>query len=528
MSRFTLVATSIAAALLLAGCCEPLPPKPTTPEPLAEEPAEIDAAGEVMTAPVEIPFVLLPSESSKTVSLKFVFETGSSEDPADKAGIGALTARSMAAGGTKSLTYPELVEKLYPMATSIDVHVGRDMTVFSGRVHKDLLWDYYEIVRDVLIAPRLEQKDFERVREQQRTYIAKTLRGNDDEELGKAALARGMYDGHQYKHPPQGTEAGLAATTLDGVKAHRQANLCGSRLTVGIAGAIPEGFEERVREDMKRLPTGCAGPATLSTPPTAEGREVLIVDKPSAEATAISIGFPIAVRRGDADYPALKLVEAFFGQHRTFSGVLQKSLRVERGFNYGNYAYVEHFEQEGWQRIPATNTARRQQYFSIWIRPVKEADKHFALRLALYELDQLVSKGITQEDLDRTRAFMKRYYLTFAQTEELQLGYALDENYYGHQKPYLDMLSESLDALTLEDVNAAIEKHLTSKNLFIGVVTKNATDFKQALVDDVESPVTYVAEKPEHVTEQDAIVKSWKLNIDADKITVIGVNDIFE
>jgi len=528
MTRFLFtLASSAAAALLLAGCCEPLPPKPTTPEP--PPPAEdVDVEGEVLTAPPEIPFVLLPSDSSKTVSLKFVFETGSSEDPEDKAGLGMLTARLMAEGGTESLTYPELIDKLFPLAAAIDVQVGRDLTVFSGRVHQERLDEYYELIRDVLVAPRLEQKDLERVREQQRTYIAKTLRGNDDEELGKAALAWEMWDGHPYKHPPQGTESGLEATTLADVKQHRESTLCGSRLTVGIAGAIPEGFADRVREDMQRLPADCAEQGALSATPEASGREVLIVDKPSAEATAISIGFPIAARRGDADYPALKLIEAYFGQHRTFSGVLQKSLRVDRGFNYGNYAYVEHFEQEGWQRIPATDIGQRQQYFSIWIRPVKEADKHFALRLALYELDRLVKDGISQEDLERTRAFMKRYYLTFAQTEELQLGYALDDRWYGQEEPYLDMLFAGIDALTAEDVNAVIKKYLTSKDLFVGVVTKDAAAFKKALAGDVESKVTYTAEKPKRVTEQDAIVQKWKLGIPEKNITIIGVNDIFK
>lgn len=528
MSRFSFaLILAAAAALLLAGCCEPLPPKPTTPEPLPLE-EEIEAESEVLTPEVEIPLVLLPSDSSKTVSLRFAFETGSAEDPTDKAGLGMLTARLMAEGGTESLTFPELIEKLFPMAAEIGLGVDRDQTVFFGRVHVEKLDEYYELIRDVLIAPRLEQQDFERVREQQRTYIAKTLRGNDDEELGKATLAWEMYAGHPYRHPPQGTEAGLAAITLDDVEQHRERTLCGSRLTVGIAGAIPDGFADRVREDMRQLPAVCGDVEELPEPPTAAGREVLIVDKPSAEATAISIGFPIAARRGSEDYPALKLIEAYFGQHRTFSGALQKSLRVERGFNYGNYAYVEHFEQEGWQRIPATNTARRQQYFSIWIRPVKEADKHFALRLALYELDRLVRDGITQEDLERTRAFMKRYYLTFAQTEELQLGYAIDDRYYGHDEPYLDMLFAGLDALTADGVNEVIEKYLTADDLFIGLVTKHGTAFKKALAADAESPVTYVAKKPAHVVEQDEVVKSWKLDIPEKNISIIGVNDIFE
>ena len=34
-----------------------------------------------------------------------------------------------------------------------------------------------------------------------------------------------------------------------------------------------------------------------------------------------------------------------------------------------------------------TNIGRRQQHFSIWIRPVRDQDKHFVLRMAIGELD---------------------------------------------------------------------------------------------------------------------------------------------
>jgi zinc protease len=258
------------------------------------------------------------------------------------------------------------------------------------------------------------------------------------------------------------------------------------------------------------------------------GREVLLVDKPSAGSTAISIGFSIDGRRGQDDYAALKLIEAYFGQHRTFSGVLQKSLRVKRGFNYGNYAYCEHFVQEGWQRIPATNISRRQQYFSIWIRPVKDADKHFALRLALRELERLVADGISAVDFEKTRTFVKRYYRTFNQTEQRQLGFALDDAYYGDETAYFEKLFADIDALTVDDVNAAVRKYLTADDLFVAAVTKDAAGFKEALAANAPSPVTYASPKPEEVVAEDEQVKVLELGIPADSIEIIGVDKIFE
>lgn len=525
MTRFNIAAVFLAFSFVISGCCEPLPPKkPTVPEPPE---AEVDTEPE-SPPPVDIPFVILPVDKSGSVSFRFVFGTGSSEDPVTRPGITQLTATLMAQGGTTDLTYPELTQTLFPMAADISVHVGRDQTVFYGRVSAEMAERYYALMRDVLISPRLDQDGLDRVLDQAKTALTLSLRGNDDEELGKAALVWKMYADHPYGTPTLGTEAGLSAIALDDVKSHRATVFCASRLTVGLSGNIPEDLEERIREDMKDLPGDCRERAQLPYPPEPKGREVLLVDKPGAESTAISIGFPVDVKRGDTDYAALKLVEAYFGQHRTFAGKLQEALRIERGFNYGNYAYVEHFEQEGWSRIPTTNIGRRQQHFSIWIRPVGDQDKHFVLRMALSELDALVQNGITQEILDRTRTFMKRYYLTFAQTEQQRLGFAIDDRFYGQDTRYFETLFAALDELTVDEVNITIKKHLTSEKLFIAMVTRDAEKLADAIAADTPSPVTYNSAKPKDVTDHDNEIQGIKLNIPRDSITIIPVNKIFE
>jgi len=528
MNRFHLatIACIAVAALLSNGCCEPLPPpRPTTPEPVAEEPA---AEPEEEAPPVPEPvFVLLPDGDSNSVSFRFAFESGSADDPEGRAGITSLTANLMARGGTEDLTFSQLAEALFPMAADISVSVDRDQTVFHGRVHRDEAEKYYALIRDVLTRPRMAQGDFDRLLDEADTGLTKSLRGNDDEALGKAALDWLMYEGHPYRAPEIGTESGLGAITLEDSVAHRGAVFCGSRLTVGLAGAYDDALVERIREDMGDLPNTCELQPEVPAPAAPTGRHVLIVDKPTAEATAVSMGFPIEITRSHPDYPALKLVEAYFGQHRTFAGKLQKELRVTRGFNYGNYAYVEHFEQLGWSRVPKTNVSRDRQCFTIWLRPVKNEQAHFAVRLALDELEKLVSDGITEDDLARTRRFMKRYYLTFAQTEEQRLGYAIDDAFYGLEEPYFDSLFAAVDALTAEDVNGAIERNLSGEEIYIALVSGEAEDLSAALADDRPSPVEYDSSKPAEITERDKEIEKLPLRISDDAIQTIPVDAIF-
>ena len=206
-----------------------------------------------------------------------------------------------------------------------------------------------------------------------------------------------MYDGHPYKHPVEGTVQGVESITLDDAKAFYRARYTFDNLQIGLAGDFPDGFPERVREDFKKaLPKGEAG--SMALPDDFElrrgkGLEVTIVDRPAADATAISLGFPIDVTRADDDFYPLLVAGIYLGDHRSFNGVLMNELRGKRGLNYGDYSYVENFIQDGGSTFPVPNVPRRQQHFSIWIRPVAAPNAQFALRGALFYLRRLVEDG---------------------------------------------------------------------------------------------------------------------------------------
>ena len=87
---------------------------------------------------------------------------------------------------------------------------------------------------------------------------------------------------------------------------------------------------------MAQLPDGGATATILPAVSALDGREVLIVDK-EAIATAISIGFPMNVTRADDDFYALMVANSYFGEHRTFNGLLMNKMRGQRGLNYGDY-----------------------------------------------------------------------------------------------------------------------------------------------------------------------------------------------
>lgn len=486
------------------------------------------ASGDVRSQRSTIPTVLLAIPSSPLVTFRIQFRTGAVADPAGKPGLTQLAASMVTQGGTAKHTYEEITETLYPMAVSVTAYVDKEMTTFVGTTHVENLERFTALLLEMLLEPRFDPADFERIKTNQLNYLTKGLRGADDEELGKQTLYSFMYHGHPYGTPNQGLVSGLETVTIEDVKRHHAAIFTRDNVVVGMAGGYPSKLVGRVTQALDKLPAGDGRPSVIPAPVAPiQNLEVLAVEK-DCVATAISIGFPIDVTRSDRDFYPLLVANSFLGEHRTFNGRLMIRMREVRGLNYGDYSYIEHFVQDGGSTFPLPGFARHQQYFSIWIRPVQTPHRHFALRLAMWELDRLVRDGMTQEQFETTRTFLKNYSKLWAQDQNRRLGYLMDSRFYGTDD-FLATLPQKLDALSLADVNAAITRYLRADRARIGVVTKGADAFLSELITNQASPMAYDAEGiPADVLAEDAAVAVYQLNINREASKIVDVEEMFK
>ncbi|MEO0322297.1 MAG: pitrilysin family protein [Myxococcota bacterium] len=466
--------------------------------------------------------------ASPMVSLRVTFEAGSVEDPPGRPGLTALMARVMVDGAAGARSATAMQETLFPWAAELRAVSGRDATTFVGRVHRDHLEAFTEVFLDVLLRPRFAEEDVDRLRAQQRSALTLGLRANDDESLGKELLHQLLYEDHPYALPPLGTASGLDAATAEELRAHAAAVLCPGRMRVGVSGDLPEGFGASLLAQLEaRDGARCVGRRRLPRV-AARPRRVLIAHKPEASAVAMSLGVATDVTRDHPDYAALTLAMAYLGQHRTFAGTLMQKIRGERGLNYGDYAYAEHFVQEGWTRFPAPGYARRQQYASLWVRPVDADEAHFALRMAVYELERVVRDGLTEDEFERIRGFVRRYYALYLQTDARRLGFALDDRAYDAPDPFLEGLRAAWASMSAADVNAALRRHVDPAALQIALVAPEAETLKAALVAGDPSPLSYRADPGPEVREEDRRVAPFDLGLRAEDIRIVPAASLFE
>ena len=470
--------------------------------------------------------VLLPVKDDATISFRIWFKVGSQCDPQGKEGLAALTAALMAEGATEHAAYEGIMEALYPMAAGYDASVDKEMTVISGRVHRDNLEDYYPLFTDAILHPGFRNEDFERVRSNMRNGIEKALRYANDEELGKAAFYDFVFAGTKYGHYDDGTLSSLDAITLDDVRAFYAQWFTRDNVVIGLGGGYDATLLSRLEKDLRTLPEGAPQQPDPPAVVPIDGLQMLIVEK-ECDATAISFGFPIPVLRGDDDFYALALFNSWFGEHRNSSSHLYQVIREARGMNYGDYSYIEIFPNGGRRQMPAPNHARRQQLFEVWLRPVQHVHRHFALRAAMRELQLVIDNGLSEEDFALTQKFLDKYALQYATTTSERLGYAVDSKFYGIKGDYVELFRRRIAALTREQVNEAIRRHLRIDRVKFAVVTSDAEAFKAALVANTPSPVTYDTPKPPEVLEEDKVIESYVLPFKEESIRIVPVEEMF-
>ena len=400
------------------------------------------------------------------------------------------------------------------------------MTVFTGIIHRDHWQKFLGTVLPQLVDPGFRDEDFKRLKDAQLNALVQDLRSNNEEELGKERLQTNIFRGTPYAHVALGTVAGLDAITLDDVRQFAKTMYTRANLTLGLSGDAPDEMVRcapvRARGAARRQRGRRAWPCAARGPRGSRSRSSR---KTPARPPSRS-GFRSTSRARIRISRRCRSPAPGSASTASRSGRLYQRIREVRGINYGDYAYIEAFPRGMFQFFPDPNVARQRQIFEIWIRPVVPVNAHMTLRIAVHELDRLIQNGLTKADFEATRDYLMNNVYVMTARQDQQLGYALDSQWYGIGE-FTDTVRKGLQALTVEQVNAAIKRHLTAQDLSIVIITKDAAGLKQALVSDAVSTIKYDGDKPKALLDEDRAIGARKLNIAAEKVRITPIAEVF-
>jgi zinc protease len=262
-----------------------------------------------------------------------------------------------------------------------------------------------------------------------------------------------LFGRHPYGRSVTGGSRSVAALTVDDARQAYGSLLASSNVRFAFAGDIDE---QRARHVAGRiagvLPAGGPAADTVPEPSSGGGRRLVFVDKPERTQTQILIGC-LGTHPHDADHVALHVGSTIFGG--TFTARLMREVRSKRGWSYGAYSNLPY--------------DRHRRGFSLWTFP-KASDAAACIALELDLLEKWHDAGVTPRELKWAQRYLVRSHAFAVDTASKRVGQALDEELYDLPAGYHSDYLKSVQAVTVEEVNAAIRARVTPEDLVVTVL----------------------------------------------------------
>ncbi|MFA6117051.1 MAG: pitrilysin family protein [Sphingomonas sp.] len=266
------------------------------------------------------------------ITATLVAPGGGAADPADRAGVGSLTA-DLLTKGTKTRSATQIAAQIEALGGSIGSDASWDGSSIAVTVKSDQAAPALTILADVAQNPAFADEEIERARAQAIDGVTVTIK--DPAQLAGLVAGRAVFGGQPYGHALSGTPDSLKAIKAADIRsAYARTWLPGqaSLILVGdITPAAARTLAERNFGSWKAPAT--TGPLTQSvlfTP--ASGPRVIVVDMPGAGQAGVVVARPGIARRDPSFYPASVANTVLGGG---FSSRLNQEIRIKRGLAYG-------------------------------------------------------------------------------------------------------------------------------------------------------------------------------------------------
>jgi zinc protease len=361
----------------------------------------------------------------------------------DNAAIPTLTGMLLDRG-TKARDKYAIAQALDNVGAEISVSVGVQSAEVRAKCLKKDLAMVIGLIAEELRSPAFLPEEFARAKQQFIGQLQASLQS--PEGRGREAFERAIYPQDHPNHPHSTAEflSAAQAATLDQVKAFHAKYYGPAHFTMVLVGDVDASTAQDTIAKSFAGWTGGVDFIRRSGAVAAPGYHLITVplaDKPSV---SVYIGQSTGLRYEDPDALALRVGTAILG--RGFTGRLMSTVRDKEGLTYNIGATVgeDSFTEGAWELDASFAPAL--------------LDKGVAA--ARRELQNWWKNGVTDKELaDRKEGIVGSYLVSLSTTAGLansimtaiQRGYGLD---------WLDRYPDAVKALTVDQVNAAISRHL--------------------------------------------------------------------
>ncbi|HGM5579174.1 TPA: M16 family metallopeptidase [Pseudomonas putida] len=407
--------------------------------------------------------------------LRITFAAGSSQD-GQIAGLATLT-NAMLNEGVAGKDVTAIAQGFEGLGADFGNGSYRDMAVTTLRSLSapDKRDPALKLFAEVVGKPTFPEDALKRIKNQLLAGF-EYEKQNPGKLAGKALFAN-LYGSHPYAHPSDGTAESIPGITQAQLRDFHAKAYAAGNAVIALVGDLSRSDAEAIAAQLSAtLPKGPA----LASPgePSQPKPGVTHIDFPSKQ-THLMLA-ELGITRQDPDWPALSLGNQILGGG-AFGTRLMSEVREKRGLTYGVYSVFSPMQVRG--------------PFMINLQTRAELSEG-TLKLVQDILADYLKNGPTQQELDDAkRELAGSFPLSNASNASIvgQLGAI---GFYNLPLTWLEDFMQQSQALTVEQVKAAMNKHLAVDKLVI--VTAGPSVAQKPLPPPTDKPSEQPLGVPEH------------------------------
>jgi zinc protease len=393
------------------------------------------------------------------VNFSLVIEGGHLLDDLSKNGVANLMT-DILMEGTANKTPAELEEEIDLLGANIYMYTTNETIVIRGNTLKRNFNKTMDLVQEILLEPRWDEKEFERIK-------TSTINGIKRNEADPNWIANNVYnkilygENHPFAYPTLGTVESVESITIEDLKEYYNKYFSPTVSNFHIVGNVTR---EEALASLEEIETNWA-PKEVTIPEfevtnDRDKASLYFVDVPDAKQSVINIGY-IALPRTNQDYFPAEVMNYKLGG--SFSGNVNLILREEKGYTYG--------ARSGFSgsKIPGTFTASS----SVRTNTTGESVGIFRDEIAKYK------EGISKEDLEFTKNALIKSNARRFETQGSLLGMLQEMSTYDLDPDYIEKEEDIIGAMTLEEHKELAKKYLDETKMAYLVVGDAATQYEQ-------------------------------------------------
>ena len=387
---------------------------------------------------------------------------GSRDEPAAKTGMVGLYSDAWRTSGTAQKSGDQLDDLLEAKAAKVETGGDTDSTSVSWSCLKKDENQVFGIAVDLLEHPVFRQEKLLLAKQQAAAGI---VRRNDDASGIASREAAKLVYGPNSPYTREPELSTIKAVSLDDLKQWHDKTIVPNNMIIGVSGDFDGAAMERaLRDAFENLPRGTAWPKPTGEFPGPKPG-VYVVDKSDVNQSNVYI-VGMGTLRNNPDYFALSVMNEIFGGG--FGSRLFQEVRTKEGLAYAvGGGYGASYDHPGMFRVVAGT---------------KSATTVKAIQAMLSQISALKTKPFTEDELKRAKDQVLNSFIFNYDSKDKVLAEASRLEFYGYPADFLDKYRESVEHVTVADLERVAKKYIDPSKLAV-LVVGNQQEFGTPLTD---------------------------------------------